>query len=111
MAYSYAPWADLKPKYPTIWETASMVDGDTDAQALFEKINATVNEKVPNVQPRGTSNGDWTGVNTTGLNTPEVCWWTQGGCTQPAEDLGITPDVTTLPIPESWGYGFDDGPK
>ena len=111
MAYSYAPWADLKPKYPTIWETASMVDGDTDAQALFEKINATVNEKVPNIQPRGTSNGDWTGVNTTGLNTPEVCWWTQGGCTQPAEDLGITPDVTTLPIPESWGYGFDDGPK
>jgi hypothetical protein len=110
-AYSYAPWTDLRAKYPTIWETAQLVDGDQEAQDLFAKINATVNQKVPNIQPRGTSNGDWTGVNQTGLNSPETCWWTFGGCSTPAEDLDIQPDITTLPIPEAWGYGFDDGPN
>jgi hypothetical protein len=111
MAYSYAPWTDLKAKYPTIWETASLVQGDQEAADLFAKINATVNEKVPNITPRGTSNGDWSGVNQTGLNTPDVCWWTFGGCSEPKADLNIQSDITTLPIPESWGYGFDDGPN
>jgi hypothetical protein len=32
-----------------------------------------------------------------------------GGCTQPDSALGLKADITTVPEPNTWGYGFDDG--
>ncbi|WOO79062.1 Chitin deacetylase [Vanrija pseudolonga] len=109
--YSYAPMANSKPKYPSIWvQPAALVPGDTEAAALFATINATVAQKVPNSNsPHGTLKGDWAGVNYPPGDAD--CWWTQTRCTTPAASLGLQPDITNLPEPETWGLGFDDGPN
>lgn len=32
-------------------------------------------------------------------------------CTQPKPETGLKADITTVPEPETWGFGFDDGPN
>ncbi|WRT69346.1 uncharacterized protein IL334_006330 [Kwoniella shivajii] len=76
VAYSYQPVTDIKSSFPTIWQTATLVSGDTEASDLFASINATVNSKLPTISPKG-----------------------------------INADKTTVPEPETWGLGFDDGPN
>ncbi|WWC93205.1 hypothetical protein V866_000038 [Kwoniella sp. B9012] len=108
-AYSYQPVTDIKSSFPTIWETATLVNGDTEASSLFATINATLNSKVPNVKPKGTSTGDFSNV---GYNASDPdCWWTWRQCTDPDSSLGINADYTTVPEPDTWGLGFDDGPN
>ncbi|WWC73369.1 uncharacterized protein I206_107336 [Kwoniella pini CBS 10737] len=108
-AYSYQTVTDIKSSFPTIWETATLVDGDTEAASLFATVNSTVNSKVPNIKPKGTSTGNFSGV---GYNaTDPDCWWTWRQCTTPASSLGINDDHTTVPEPDTWGLGFDDGPN
>jgi hypothetical protein len=110
--YSYAPWQPLSHSYPAIWNLASIQPGETEAFTLFSSINATLNQRLPNIHPRGTNMGDWTGVNTAGLGDPDVCWWTaqgpNGPCTVPSSSTGLKADITTVPEPNTWGYGFDD---
>ncbi|WVR08361.1 hypothetical protein IAU60_005416 [Kwoniella sp. DSM 27419] len=103
------PVVEAKANFPTIWDTAALVNGDSEASALFATINQTVNAKYPNAQPKGTHAGDFTGVNYNA--TDPDCWWTWRQCTTPAADLGINADVTTVPEPDTWGLGFDDGPN
>ncbi|WVW79842.1 hypothetical protein I302_101812 [Kwoniella bestiolae CBS 10118] len=108
-AYSYQPIVDVKSSFPTIWETATLVNGDSEASSLFATINATVNSKLPNVKPKGTSTGDFSNV---GYNASDPdCWWTWRGCTNPDSSLGVDADHTTVPEPDTWGLGFDDGPN
>ena len=108
-AYSYQPVLDVKNQFPAIWQTAGIVAGDTEAQSIFATINATVNQKVPQISPKGTANGDHTGV--VYNNTDPDCWWTWRSCTTPSEDTGLPADITTVPEPQTWGLGFDDGPN
>ncbi|WWC65509.1 uncharacterized protein I303_108127 [Kwoniella dejecticola CBS 10117] len=108
-AYSYEPVTSIKSSFPTIWETATLVSGDTEAASLFATINSTVNSKVPNIKPKGTSTGDFSNV---GYNaTDPDCWWTWRQCTTPESSTGINADHTTVPEPDTWGLGFDDGPN
>ncbi|KAL1408950.1 chitin deacetylase [Vanrija albida] len=107
--YTYPPVNAVKSQYPAIWSSATLVPGDDAAATLFASINATLNQRLPNTQPRGTHMGDWTGVNYP-PNDPD-CWWTWKQCTTPAADTGIAADISTMPEPETWGFGFDDGPN
>ncbi|OCF40186.1 hypothetical protein I317_06011 [Kwoniella heveanensis CBS 569] len=109
-AYSYQPVVDVKSQFPTIWETASLVDGDTEASALFATINQTLNAKFPNATPKGTKAGDWSASASYNATDPD-CWWTYKQCTTPAASLNIAADKTTVPEPETWGLAFDDGPN
>lgn len=108
-AYSYQPVMDIKANFPAIWQTASIVSTDTAAQELFATINATVNTKLPGSGPHGTPDGNWTSF--TYPPTDTDCWWTYRECTTPANDTGLPADITTMPEPETWGFGFDDGPN
>ncbi|WOO82799.1 Chitin deacetylase [Vanrija pseudolonga] len=107
--YTYAPVNTIKAQFPAIWQAATLVQGDSEAAALFATINATVNQRLPNDLPRGTANGNMAGVNYD--NADPDCWWTWKQCTTPAASTGILPDITTMPEPETWGFGFDDGPN
>ena len=63
---------------------------------------------MPNIQPKGTAAGDFTGVNYTAAD-PD-CWWTWRQCDTPS-DTSIPADIVTVPEPNTWGFGFDDGPN
>ncbi|EIW68334.1 chitin deacetylase 2 [Tremella mesenterica] len=108
-AYSYAPVLNIKDRYPTIWQAAYILPDDTEAQTLFASINATLNEKFPNIKPKGTSTGDFTGVAYNA--TDPDCWWTWHQCTTPNQSTGLPPDIISTPEPGTWGLGFDDGPN
>jgi hypothetical protein len=57
--YTYQPVVDAKSQFPTTWNIAGLVAGDTEAQTLFNQVNAQVNATVPNIQVKGTPNGDF----------------------------------------------------
>lgn len=57
--YTYQPVVDAKSQFPTIWNIASLVPGDAEAQALFNQIDALVNSTVGDVKVKGTPNGDF----------------------------------------------------
>lgn len=37
--------------------------------------------------------------------------WTRTRCTTPKDDTGLKGDITTMPEPNTWGLGIDDGPN
>lgn len=57
--YSYQPVLDNKSKFPTIWDTASLVPGDQAAADLFAKAQAQVAQLAPDCKVKGTLNGDF----------------------------------------------------
>ncbi|PWN21775.1 glycoside hydrolase/deacetylase [Microstroma glucosiphilum] len=95
----------LASAYPTIWTIASIPTADTYASSVFNAMSSG----IPNIAPRGTSNGDFSGV-TYDTSTDPDCWWTQTGCTKP-KAAGIPDDVITCPEAKTWGLSFDDGPN
>ncbi|KAJ3746368.1 putative chitin deacetylase [Lentinula detonsa] len=105
-AYYYAPVTDALDGFPTIWQPATIVSNDTEAQNIW----ANISQSVPtNIFPHGDIYGDW---NDTSYNVAEDpdCWWTKSLCTTPK--LSTLPsDVASIPEPETMGYGFDDGPN
>ena len=86
---------------------ASIVPGDEEATAAY---NAIINAPgFPNyIQPRGTVDGDFSGVKYD--SSDPDCWWSWAQCTTP-KLKGLTPDITTCPEPNTWGLTYDDGPN
>ncbi|KAJ9098996.1 hypothetical protein QFC20_005814 [Naganishia adeliensis] len=107
--YTYQPVVDAKSQFPTIWDIASLVPGDTEAQALFSQIDALVNSTVGDVRIKGTPNGDFSGFTPTYNVSDNDCWWTYRECTKSKRN--IPADVIDIPEPRSYGMGFDDGPN
>lgn len=104
--YYYLPEVNtLLQGYPTIWQTATIPAADTDAMAIFTAMNSS----IPNISPKGTRAGDFTGV-TYDESTDDACWWTETKCTTP-KIPGIPSDITMCAEPKTWGYTFDDGPN
>ncbi|KAF8174268.1 carbohydrate esterase family 4 protein [Pholiota molesta] len=103
-SYGYTPVTNALPNFPTIGSPATIVPGDTAAMAKWASIQGS----VPNIAPKGTVNGDFSGVNYT-PDDPD-CWWTFDKCVTPKAP-GLLPDIATMPEPETLGYGFDDGPN
>ncbi|CDZ96693.1 Polysaccharide deacetylase [Phaffia rhodozyma] len=111
-AYSYAPVTSAISDFPTIWDTASIVSTDTDALTLFNQINATL---PTTISPHGTLNGDFSSFTPSYVGTGDpACWWTFNGCTTPKYQYLVDRNVTdyiTVPEPNTFGLGFDDGPN
>ncbi|KAK7043861.1 hypothetical protein VNI00_008026 [Paramarasmius palmivorus] len=102
--YYWAGSADHLSSFPTIWEPASILSTDTAAQDKWNEIK----DKIPNIPPKGTHNGDFSGVNYP-ADDPD-CWWTAHQCVTP-KLAGLPPDISSVPEPLTVGYGFDDGPN
>jgi hypothetical protein len=109
--YSYAPVTAAKAEFPTIWETASIVSGDTVAQEKFNEINSTLPSYIV---PKGTNNGDFSAFTPTYNRSDPDCWWTFNGCVSSKFEYLVDNDVADiwrLPEPETFGLNFDDGPN
>jgi hypothetical protein len=96
--------------FPVVWQTAEIIPTDTTAQSLFPTINATINSQVPNIKIKGTPNGNFSTFTPTYPASDPDCWWTYRQCDTP-KNANLSPDITTLPEPLSFGLGFDDGPN
>ncbi|GAA5873034.1 hypothetical protein JCM16303_006921 [Sporobolomyces ruberrimus] len=105
--YSYPPVTEILPTYPSIWVTADLSNSGISQydRSLFSGLNST----IPQIAPRGTRAGDFTGVTYSGTEDPD-CWWTYSRCTTPKLQ-GLKADVTQCNEPNSWGFTLDDGPN
>ncbi|KAK0491978.1 carbohydrate esterase family 4 protein [Armillaria luteobubalina] len=102
-AYSYPPVASQIKSFPPIWQPATILSDDTVAQAKWQSISGSVPTNIS-----GTPSGDFSNVSYTAAD-PD-CWWTYHQCVEPKLE-GIPPDVSSVPEPDTLGYGFDDGPN
>ncbi|KAJ6602840.1 carbohydrate esterase family 4 protein [Mycena vulgaris] len=103
--YFYAPVSNAIPSFPTISQNATAIlPNDSVARAKFASFSAN----IPNIAPRGTLGGDFSGVTYDDAADPD-CWWTQTQCTTP-KLAGVKADIVAVPEPRTLGYGFDDGP-
>ncbi|GAA5823195.1 hypothetical protein JCM11251_007520 [Rhodosporidiobolus azoricus] len=105
--YSYPPVAALvaDKAFPAIWEIADLSTAKTEVSDLFNSLNSS----IPNIAPKGTPEGDFTGVNYDG-NADSECWWTWKQCTTPKLE-GLPDDISHCPEPQTWGFTLDDGPN
>ncbi|GAA5981256.1 hypothetical protein JCM5350_006078 [Sporobolomyces pararoseus] len=105
--YNYPPVIAMLPSYPDVWATADLSNAGISEydRSLFNALNST----IPNIAPRGTRAGDFSGVTYDGVKD-EDCWWTYSRCTSPKLQ-GLKPDVTQCDEPNSWGFTLDDGPN
>ncbi|KAG0663518.1 hypothetical protein C6P46_002414 [Rhodotorula mucilaginosa] len=105
--YSYPPVAALLAQkvYPPIWQIANLSTAQNEATSLFSTLNGT----IPNIAPRGTPTGNFTGVNYNGVEDPD-CWWTWKQCHTPKLP-GLQEDIYNLPEANTWGFTLDDGPN
>ncbi|KAK0449048.1 carbohydrate esterase family 4 protein [Desarmillaria tabescens] len=101
-AYYYEPSASHISSFPPIWQPASILSGDTVAQAKWQSISGS----IPNIS--GTPSGNFSNVTYT-ADDPD-CWWTYHQCVEPKLQ-GIPPDIAVLPEPDTLAFGFDDGPN
>ncbi|KAJ3716638.1 putative chitin deacetylase [Lentinula raphanica] len=105
-AYYYAPVSNALDGFPTIWQPATILSNDTEAQSIW----ANISQSVPtNIYPHGDIYGDWNDTTYNVAEDPD-CWWTRSLCTTPKLS-SLPPDVASVPEPETMGYGFDDGPN
>lgn len=61
----------MSSQYPAIWEIASIVQGDTEANAAYNAIISQPN--FPNIAPKGTPQGDFSGVQYN--DSDPDCWY------------------------------------
>jgi peptidoglycan/xylan/chitin deacetylase (PgdA/CDA1 family) len=107
--YNVAAVDALAKSFPTIWDTATIVSGDTAASAVWSTIQAS--GIIPtDVAQKGTGGlGDFDNVKYDS-NTDPDCWWTETTCHTP-KHKGIPDDIWQCAEPDTWGLTFDDGPN
>ena len=104
------PFAALVPcAAPLIPSSPSFRAATSGALAADKALFASLNASIPAISPRGTRNGDWTGV-VYDIDTDPDCWWTDTKCTSP-KLAGLPDDVSSCPEPNTWGFTLDDGPN
>ncbi|UZJ52275.1 hypothetical protein CBS101457_001595 [Exobasidium rhododendri] len=109
-AYSLDSVTAIIKEFPTVWETATIVTGDTTAQSVWTTIqNSGI---IPSdVLQKGTGGiGNFTNVTPTYSKSDPDCWWTFEGCVTP-KHKNIPDDIWQCPEPDTWGLSFDDGPN
>lgn len=106
--YDYPPLDALTANFPPNWvQPAILLPNDAAANALWNQIKPQI---PTNIAPRGTVQGDFSGVSPPYPSTDPDCWWTYNNCVTP-KLAGLKPDITGVPEPLTLGYGFDDGPN
>lgn len=107
--YYYAPVNSQLSSFPNIWEPASILQGDTNAEAKWDSMKGS----VPNIPPKvrsltfkdhcgsnritlcqGTPLGDFSGLKYP--DSDDDCWWTFSKCVDPKLD-GVPDDVSEIP--------------
>jgi peptidoglycan/xylan/chitin deacetylase (PgdA/CDA1 family) len=109
-AYSIPEVAAMKGNYPTVWQTAEIVSGDTEAQNVWTSIqNSGI---IPtDVAQKGTGGkGDFSSVTPNYPSSDPDCWYEYHKCVTP-KHTGLPEDVWQCPEPDTWGLTFDDGPN
>lgn len=109
-AYSLPEVAALKGQFPTVWETAKLVSGDTEAQNVWNTIQKS--GIIPtDVKQKGTGGkGDFSSFTPTYDTSDPDCWYEYHKCVTPKHP-GLPEDVWQCPEPDTWGLTFDDGPN
>ncbi|PWN41028.1 glycoside hydrolase/deacetylase [Ceraceosorus guamensis] len=107
--YSIPEVANIKGQFPTIWQTADLVPGDSAAQSVWQNIQSQ-NIIPADIKPKGTPNGDFSSFTPTYDHSDPDCWWTFDNCVKPKHPK-IPVDVYQCPEPSTWGLTFDDGPN
>lgn len=77
-------------QFPVVWNPATLLPNDAEANAKWQSIQGS----VPNIAPKGTLMGDFSGVQYP-ANDPD-CWWTFGQCVT-SKRQGIQPDIAQMP--------------
>lgn len=110
--YIYPGIQEIKPKFPTVWQTADIVSDDIEARKVFEQIQQS--GIIPkDVQQKGSvanGKGDFGSIKTSYPKSDPDCWFDVSNCVTPKHP-GLLPDVWQCPEPFSWGLSFDDGPN
>ncbi|KAK0201236.1 carbohydrate esterase family 4 protein [Desarmillaria ectypa] len=101
--YYYAPSASHISSFPPIWQVATILSGDTVAQAKWQSISSSIPTNIS-----GTPSGNFSNVTYTAAD-PD-CWWSYHQCVQPKLE-GLPADIFVIPEPDTLAYGFDDGPN
>ncbi|KJA22623.1 carbohydrate esterase family 4 protein [Hypholoma sublateritium FD-334 SS-4] len=104
--YGYGPVTNALSQFPTILEIASILPNDGAAVDKW----ASIQSSVPNIAPKNISLDIPASVG--GADYPKTdpdCWWSFAKCTTPKAQ-GLPVDISTVPEPNTLGYGFDDGP-
>ncbi|ETS64745.1 hypothetical protein PaG_00700 [Moesziomyces aphidis] len=108
-AYNLPEISALASQFPTPWENATILPGDSQAQAVWSSIQAS--GIIPaGITPKGTVNGDFSSFTPTYPHSDPDCWWTFNGCDNPKHP-NIPADLVQCPEPNTWGLTFDDGPN
>ncbi|PWN90313.1 glycoside hydrolase/deacetylase [Acaromyces ingoldii] len=109
-AYSLPEVAAMKSSFPTVWQSAAIVSGDTAANNVWNEIQQS--GIIPSdVKQKGTGGkGDFTSVTPTYSKSDPDCWWSYNNCVTPKHSK-IPDDIYQCPEPETWGLTFDDGPN
>ncbi|KAF4565644.1 hypothetical protein EYR36_002222 [Pleurotus pulmonarius] len=92
--------------FPPIWEKASIIDGDRDAQATY----AAIKGNIPDISVKGGGGSDISDALKSYPDDDPDCWWSFNQCTN-TKYPGLPDDVSFVPEPKTLGYGFDDGPN
>lgn len=79
-----------------------------DPQAL--QVYSQIQSKIPNIAVKGTPTGDFTATTPNYPRSDPDCWWSFGKCTRP-KLAGLSPDISTCPQPNTFGFTLDDGPN
>ena len=110
--YGFPGQSDIKKKYPKDNKIATIVDGDDEAQKIWQDIQDS--GIIPDDVQVKKGTEDHMGIDDDqDENYPDSdpdCWWTAKQCTEPKHD-GLAPDISECPEPDTWGLTFDDGPN
>ncbi|KAM0747025.1 family 4 carbohydrate esterase [Meredithblackwellia eburnea MCA 4105] len=105
--YNYAPLNDVVSLSLHVEQLVLL--SDSGISEADKQVFASFNASIPNIAPRGTRAGNFTGVSYN-YDTDPDCWWTADKCTTPRIS-GIPDDVTRCEEPNTWGFTLDDGPN
>lgn len=106
--YDYAPTDTFASHFPTVWEIASVLPHDKEANRVWSKIKSS--GVIPtHIKPKGQPDGSMQGTNYD-YDTDPDCWWTATTCTKP-KHKPMPEDITNCPTDSTWGLTFDDGPN
>ncbi|WFD28461.1 hypothetical protein MNAN1_003472 [Malassezia nana] len=100
----------LQQAYPTDWKIAKIVDGDSEANSLWNDIQSS--GIIPSHVQVKTDTDNHMGIKNDGYNADSDpdCWWSASGCMKP-KAKNLSPDLYECPEPDTWGLTFDDGPN
>jgi hypothetical protein len=67
--YFYPPSAQYEHEFPTVWELAQLLSGDSEGHALWSNIEG----RIPNIPLKGQLDNSTAGVNYDSKNDPDCC--------------------------------------